>query len=308
MAKFKKIILFLLLTSSLQSLVFGLQSYAYAESKIVAIVNNDVITQKDLDDFLNFLRLQMTRDVGAKEAERKIETMKKDLLEKLIEDRLIVQEAKKSNIRVDDSRVKAKLAEIKSNYPAEQAFQDEMIRQGIVQADLEAKIRDQFLMYAVVDVKIRENIVVKPDEVTDFYNQNPSEFLTGEVREATVVSLENADLAKTFCYNFRAGQKIENLATRYPFTVDMISAEKNGELRKDIENVIFKLNVSEISDPVKIDEKYYVFRLDNIILPRQLALKEVRHKVYNFLFEKKMQEGLVKWLDDLKKQSYIKIY
>ncbi len=70
---------------------------------------------------------------------------------------------------------------------------------------------------------------------------------------------------------------------------------------------VFSLKPSETSSPIKIEDDYYVFKLENIIPPRQQNLSEVQDSIYNLLSEKKMQEGMAKWLDELKKQSYTKI-
>src|SRR3989338_6450398 len=68
----------------------------FAQDKIVAIVNNEVITQKDLDDFLNFMRMQYAQELKGRELENKIQSMKIVLLDKLIEDRLMLQDAQKT--------------------------------------------------------------------------------------------------------------------------------------------------------------------------------------------------------------------
>jgi hypothetical protein len=47
--------------------------------------------------------------------------------------------------------------------------------------------------------------------------------------------------------------------------------------------------------------------LDKIIPTRQLTLSEAQDRINGFLYGNKMQAALVKWLDELKKQSYIKI-
>ena len=79
------------------------------------------------------------------------------------------------------------------------------------------------------------------------------------------------------------------------------------ELRKEIEHTVFNLKIGEISNPVKIDDKYYIFKLNNINPSKQLNLSEVQDKINAFLFDRKFQEELKKWLDELKKESYIKI-
>jgi parvulin-like peptidyl-prolyl isomerase len=86
-----------------------------------------------------------------------------------------------------------------------------------------------------------------------------------------------------------------------------MSASYKGELRKDIEDVIFKLGIGEVSQPVKIENKYYIFKLENIAPPKQRILSEAQEIIHDHLFERKTEEELTKWLDELKKKSYIKI-
>ncbi len=301
---FKILILFFLLP--IYCLLFAAYPL-YAEDKIVAIVNNEAITQKDLNDFLNFMSMQLSRQLKGKELEKKIESIKTDLLSRLIEDRLMLQEAKKEKFGFDENRIKAKISEIKKNYSTDAAFQQDLMKQGLTQADVENKIREQFLMYQIIEQKVRARISVKPDEVTEFYDNNKNEFSSGEEREIDAFAFENEDLAQSFAYNLKSGKTSEELATRYPFTVNRFSAKLGEDLKKEIEEAVFKLGINEVSDVVKTDDKYYVFRLINIIPPKKHSLAEVQHKIQSFLFEKKMQEELAKWIDELKNKSYIKI-
>lgn len=296
-------VIFLLL--SIQLTAYNLQ--AYAQDKIIAVVNNEVITQKDLNDFINFMGMQLSREYKGRDLENKIESMKKDLLDKLIEDRIILQESKKNNIAVDESRIKARINEIKKRYGTDQEFQNDLGRQGMSQADLEKKIREQFLMYNIIEQKIRSKIIVRPDEVTSFYNENKKELVTPEEKQLDAITLENLDQATSFSYNLKRGERLEDLAMRYPITINKLNYNEGVELRKEIESTVKNLAITEVSDPVKLDDKYCVFRLNTIIPPKQLSLSEAQEKIHEFLFNSKMQEELAKWLDELKSKSYIKI-
>ncbi len=279
----------------------------YAEDKIAAIVNNEAITQKDLNDFLHFMSMQLSRQYKGKELAEKVASLKSELLGRLIEDRLILQEAKKEKIAMDEARVKGKLDEVRRRYGSDAEFQSELIRQGLTQADIENKIKEQFLMFAVIEQKVRSRISIMPDEITEFYEKNKNEFSSDEEREIEAFALENKDLADSFAYYLKIGKQPEDLARRYPFTLNKFNAVKGEDLKKEIEEAVFKLGVNEVSDAVKIDDKYYVFRLINIIPPQKLSLSQAQYKIQVFLFERKMQEELSKWIDELKSTSYIKI-
>jgi len=299
----RRIISFIVLTFLFCCSFSGL----YAQDKMVAVVNNEIITQKDLNDFLNFIRMQYSRELSGKDLEEKVSSVKHDLLQRLIEDRIMLQQAKAEKITIEPARIKAKVNEIKKRYALESDFERDLARQGLVQADLENKIREQMLTYNIVEQKVRAKVVIRPEEVTDFYNQNKSKFIKPEERFLTVIILQDESTAKSLSYSLRLGEKIESLATRYTFTADTLSVSQGQSLRNEIENTVFKLGLSEVSDPVKIDGQYYIFILDEILPIRQMDLAEAQEKVQAYLFDKKLQEKLTNWLDEIKKQSYIKI-
>jgi len=291
--------------------VYGIRYTArdlYAQDKIIAVVNSDVVTQKDLNDFINFTRMQLAAEYSGKELESKIQAMKLDLLDKLIEDRLILQEAKKEKVLINEERVKAKIDEIKGQYQSESAFQADLAKQGVSQADIENKIREQLLMYAMIDSKIRSKLRLTPKEITDFYKEHAGEFQFSEQREFIYLSTKSQDLAKEIYNHLKsAPQDFEQSAEKYSLVINKLSAKQGGELRKDIEDAVFKLRPNEVTPPLEIENSYYICRLDRIIPARKQSLSETQASIYAFLYGKKMQNELSKWLDEIKKNAYIKI-
>lgn len=281
-------------------------SPAMAQDKIVAVVNNEIITQTDLDNFVNFTRIQMADKLSGSQLEEKISGMKADLLQRLIEDKLILQEAKKNNVRADESRVNSRVTEIKRRYPSEKHFQQSLADDGMVEANLVSKVRDQMLMYNIIDSKVRSKIVVNPVEITDFYNRNTAVFKTQEERRFQSLAFDSQDLAKSVYKQLRDGMDINEAAKKYLVTLSDLDARKT-ELKKEIEDVLFGLQVNEISQPVANQGKFYIFKLNTVIPPRQQTLAEVREQINNSLLERKMQESLAKWVEGLKKTAYIKI-
>jgi parvulin-like peptidyl-prolyl isomerase len=277
-----------------------------AQDKIVAVVNNEIITQSDLDNFINFTRIQMADRLSGKQLEEKITGMKADLLQRLIEDKVILQEARKNNVKADESRVNARITEIKRRYPSERQFQSALAEDGMVEANLVSKIRDQMLMYNIIDSKVRAKIVVNPAEITEFYNRNIALFKTQEERQFQSLAFESQDMAKTVYKQLKDGMDINEAAKQHSLTLNSLSAHRT-ELKKEIEDVLFILKIGEISRPVENQGKFYILKLNTIIPMRQQTLAEAREEINNGLLERKMQESLAKWVEGLKKNAYIKV-
>lgn len=279
----------------------------YAQDKIIAIVNEEAITQKDWDDFLNFTKLQL-KDVPPQQRQKALDYMKENLLNRLIDDKLILQEAKKNKITIDDARIKGRIDEIRRQFPTDAEFRSSLAEQGLTQADLESRIRDQMLMHAVVDAMVRSKISIKPSEITEYYLQNKSQFLIPQQWEFESIALDFPQMAKDVSMKLGLGESLDQLAEKYGFTVNKITVVKGGQLRKELEDVIFDLKPQVYSVPIKLDDKYYIFKLIRIIPPKQQSLAEAQDKINALLMNNKMSAALETWLDKVKKDSYIDVF
>ncbi|MDD4940509.1 MAG: SurA N-terminal domain-containing protein [Candidatus Omnitrophica bacterium] len=292
---------------SMICLCAGLPCVCLGQDKVVAVVNNEIITQKDLDGFISFMRVQLARDQSQDRVEQQIDTMKQDLLQRLVEDRLILQEAKKNNVIVDKNRIKAKIIELKRAHSSEAEFQEFLLMQGVTESDLEQKMRDQMMTYEIIESQIKNKIVVKPSEITEFYEANPAQFSVPEQREFVSIVIEDEERARKVSQDLKAGKVVEAAAVEHSVKPNTFTAKKGGELKAEIENVVFALHLNGVSDAVKIDNAYYVFKLLRIIPGYKQELIEAQNAINRMLLDKKMQERMVEWLDQLKKKAYIKI-
>jgi parvulin-like peptidyl-prolyl isomerase len=255
------------------------------------------------------MRVQLSGDYKGKELENKIQSMKLDLLDKLIEDRLILQEAKKSKLEPDQNRVKAKINELKSRYPSSREFEVSLLGQGLTEADIESRLKEQLLTYNIIDLKVKKKIVVNPIEVTDFYQKNIQDFVLPSQREFTYIMVNDIKLAQAISQELKNGQALGDLAKKNNLELDkLVVSQASGQLREDIEEAIFKLKIGEVSHVLAIQGNYYIFMFNSIIPSRQQTLAEVQEDIYQLLFNQKFKEELTQWLDELKKHSYIKIF
>jgi len=282
---------------------------AYAQDKIIAIVDNAVITQKEFDDFLSFMRLQLAseKEYSPQELENKVQSIKQDLLEKLIEDKLILQEAKKSNVKIEDSLIKARMLQIRKRYGSEEEFQRSLAIQGFTEADIEEKIREQAAMYNIIEQKVKSQITISPSEVTDFYYENFEQFQFPEERSLKYIKTPDNNIARKIEAGIKKGEDLASAAKKESLEMNTLTVSSKEKLKAELKEAIFNLKAGETSQAVSSEEYYYVFALQEIAPARQQNLPEVQDAIHRFLFEKKMQEKLTSWLDELRKNSYVNI-
>lgn len=274
---------------------------------LVAIVNTDVITQKDLDDFINFMRMQMSAQYSKQEIEQRINTMLADLINRLIEDRLILQAAYKENIIVSPARIKARAEQIKKNYPSEADFQNALVLQGLNLADIELKIKEQLLMAQIIDERVRSEIVVRPQEVTDYYYAHIDDFNIPEQRQVRCLIINDSNLAEHIHNTISEYKDFDQIVERHSLEINDFGWVVSGQLRKEIAEAVFNLEAGELSPLLDLDQGFYIFEVKAIKPPGKMQLSETQEQINRIIFETKMQKALVEWLEELKSKAYIEI-
>ncbi len=278
-----------------------------AQDGIVAVVNKDVITAKELRDFENFLRMQMERELKGKALEEKLEGMLPNLLDKLIDDRIILQEAERSGVKANEERVKLRMQEIRKRYASEFEFKEDLKRQGFVPADIERKIREQFITYAIIEDRVRSKVVVKPEEVTAYYRSHAWEYNKEEERIFETVAADADETVRAARHDLVRGLSLDVVCQRYGVTSDELSVFKGRGLKPELEAVLFSLPEGGVSDVIRSGDSYYIFRVKNIVPRSAMGLQEVQDQIYAAVYQQKVEEKLASWLKDLKDKAYIKI-
>jgi len=274
---------------------------------IVAIVNNDVITQKELNDTISFIKIQMSAQYSEDEIEKKINEMSSDFINKLIEDRLILQAAYKEGIVINENRLKARVEQIKQGYRSEAEFQDALIARGLSLADIELKIKEQLLMVEIIDRKIRKKIKIIPQEITDYYNTHTEDFNKAEQRKVRCLIIKDQTLVEKIEGKIPEYKNLDTIAKDYSLEItdfDWISA---GQLRQEIAGIVFNSEAGKLTTFLDSDGNFYIFEVMSIEPAGKHSLLEVQGLISQMLFEIKMQQALAEWIEGLRSQAYIKI-
>ena len=304
-------------------LMLPVSGFAYGQvvNKVVAVINNEVITQQDVDQLLAVLYAQYVQEYETDELLDKMEEAKKDILIQMIEDRLILSYAKKLNIRVREEEIDRKLESVKDSFPSEEVFHNTIETQGITVADLKNRYKDQVMMKKVLDIEVKSRIAVLPSEISEYYEQHRKDFKLDEkykVRHILIKAGNEVDfeLAKVEIENvykkLEEGEDFAELARSYSQGPnkdkggDMGFIGK-GEMLKELDQAIFDLKPGESSKPIKSRIGYHILKIEDITHSGYLGLEDVQGDIKARLFQKKFKEKLNEWLGKLRSEAYISI-
>jgi len=131
--------------------------------RIVAVVNDEVITQNDLNERVNLVVRQLQRQ-GAQLPPA--EALNKQILERMINDLLQVQMAKENGIKVDDATLDRTIDRIaQENNLSMPDFRAALERDGIQYPRFREDIRNEILLARLREREVDNNVVVTDAEV-----------------------------------------------------------------------------------------------------------------------------------------------
>jgi peptidyl-prolyl cis-trans isomerase SurA len=287
--------------------------------EIYAIVNDEVITGSELRKFeTEMLRALQSQMEGDKLAEATKE-IKKDLLNRFIEQKLLLSRIKEKNYNVD-SDVEMIIQDIKKQYKFEsdddlkKALQAEGIEFDAWKAQWKERRKQERLIGEEVGSKIK----VDNPQIMEYYRKNPEQFtVPAEITLNCIFLKKNADGQKPqekmdqISAELKPGL-FEQAAKKYselPDAVNNIALGKfkKGELDKNLEEAALKLKKDEYSGWIETDSGWYIIQLADFSPDRFQEVREVREDIIRKLREELQQVKLKDYIEQLKKESYIKI-
>ncbi len=294
-------------------------SRAEVIDRIVAVVNSEVITQGEIDRILEPIYEQYRSLYYGDELITKLEAARTKVLDQLIEDRLILSEAKKLNVEIEDAAVEARVDETAKRFSSREMFEKALAQQNISIKDLRARYKEQMMVRSLIDHKIGSKITVSPPEIANYYNKHINEFVQPEqiklsnilIRPKKNMDWDQAErLANEIESRLREGGAFAGLAMEYSEGPNAseggsVGYVKKGDLLPDIEAVVFDLKEGEVSGTIKTSLGYHIFKVDERRERKTLELSEVRHDVEEAVFREKIRGRIKDWVDVLKKNAYI---
>ncbi len=134
--------------------------------RIVAVVNDDVIVQSELDYRLNIIRKRL-RKANTRVPEPKV--LARRVLEKMIIDKLQLQLARRTGIRVSDELLNRTIRNIaRRNGMTLKAFRQVLKKEGIPFAEFRENIRKEMIIARLQQRNIRSRIRVSKQEIERF--------------------------------------------------------------------------------------------------------------------------------------------
>ena len=186
--------------------------------RIVAVVNNEVITRADLDQRLLAATLQLKQQ-GTPPPPRA--TLEKQILDRLISDSVQLQLAKETGLRVDDSELDRAIQRIaQENKLTLDQLRATLEKDGVPFRRFREDIRSEIVLSRLRQREVDNRIVVSDGEIESFINAQKGLLGRDEqynLSHILVTVPENAGPEQIQARRSRAEQALQQLATGADF-------------------------------------------------------------------------------------------
>jgi parvulin-like peptidyl-prolyl isomerase len=264
----------------------------------LAKVNGDSIS---IGDFKTRLReIQFDPKLVA---EDELMTLKRSILNEMIEDKLIEQESKKSYIRVSEDEVKSAI----NIEHLDETLKKQNIDKSHWQNRMKQKILAEKLFHEITKSVARPS----ETEVQEFFAKNEKAFDQQEQVRIQQIILPNREIAEAASKELASGTDFAAVAQKFIGDQDAnMSLDLGfiplGVLPENIEKKVFSLRVGQVSSVLESEGTFFIIKVLARKEDRPLLWEEARYEIETMLLQKAKETHYTKWLQDKTIEANIK--
>ncbi len=269
------------------------------EKGIIARVNREPITLEEFNK--TFLPYSPSRE--------EIPALKRRVLDQLIEKRLKLQEARRLGLTVTDEELNQRIKETMGSYPKSE-FITFLNKERTTFEEWKNGVRENILLEKLITSQVYLPIKVSEREITAYYREHQDQFREPKKFRIRQILLESQGEAEEILKALGKGEKFEELARKRSLSPDKESGGDMGyfsteEMLAEWAEAVGKLSPGEVSYPVESPYGWHIFKLEKVLPPRMVSLKEARKKIKEKLLLERREGALKEWLLGLRVRAAI---
>lgn len=285
----------------------GCQRGKADSKKVLVSFDNQTIT---LGEF-NSLYKDTIANFGIKDNKEQLNNLKRDLLNQLIERRLIQHEAQAKNILIGDAELNDAVEKIKADYPKER-FDEILKAESLTYDKWKDRIREDLIIKKALTAIVDSQINIPDAELKKYYNTHRGEFDRKEearVRQIVVAKEEEAEAIRK---DLVSGADFAKLAQEKSLTPDKVKGgdlgffAKGSSMPEDFD-VVFTLRVGEISKVIKTPYGFHIFKVEEKRPARKMSYIDAVSEIKANLMQEKREMRYREWLAELRTKKGVKI-
>ncbi|WP_457631109.1 peptidylprolyl isomerase [Oceanithermus sp.] len=300
------------LRSVIPALLILLAPVLAAPDTVVARVGDRVITQADLDlQFELFLRQSAGGIQLSDETKAELMGLKKQYLERMVQDLVLVQEAERRGLAPSRELVDRRVQQSKESLASEAAFQAALKSYGIPDEATFWQMTYDSMAYKALISDVRKRMQISSPAIKMIYLLSRDRFVEPELYCSSHIMLKTREEAEDVIRQLDEGADFARLAMS--LSEDKISGARGGEvgclprgkLVPEYEAAMLKLKPGEYTKtPVHTQYGWHVILLTKHVPAREIGYPEAWGQIHDEIENR----ALELYIKNLVKHADVEIY
>jgi parvulin-like peptidyl-prolyl isomerase len=295
--------------------------------KIIAVVNDEIITLYEFNTAFEPYRKNIEKTYKGTDKEAVIKQTREAFLQRLIDNILIEQEAKKSGagIIVKDEEVMEVLQDVLAKQKLSmQEYLKNLAREGNSLDSVKKEIRGQMMRARILRREVKAKILVSDEEIGEYYNKNRQEYEGKEtVRIKQILLLLPPDANKTIIAKVKNeamqlhkrvmnGESFDLLALNYsqgPAAAQGgdVGFIGRGTIIPEVEAVAFSLPVGQVSEVIESSVGFHIIQVVDKKGAGLKPIAAVREEIKTKIEDEKLDKKYDEWIASVRAKSHIEV-
>ena len=295
--------------------------------QILATVDTEAILQSEImmEIAPRLAELQSTA-ADAASFQTAADALMGEALEQAIAAKLLLREALRAGIEIEEKRIDEQLAEFKKLYDSPEQFTKELEAAGETLGDLRVRIRKQSMARAMAVRKqgeFEKQVVVSESDLAQYFEDHKDEFArpervrvsqiflpaTGGADERAVVKARMDEILS----ELKQGGDFAAVAKAYSKGTEAqqggaIGWVARGELVQSLEEAACGVPAAGISDVRESPGGYHILRVDERQEAGQATLEDVRKDIEPRLRAESAAQQYRNWIQELRNKSRVRVF
>lgn len=287
------------------------------ENPMIVKVNGKEITRSELEQATEVILSQYRDQVPPGQIEQARGAFRRQALESLINQTLLVQEADRQGIEPPKEAVEARLGQISGRFSSPEAFRKVLESMGISEQEFRNDVTQNLKVETLLAKKLESVTKATPEQVESFYRENPQHFRTAEKVRASHILIaadqddppakkaEKREKMARVQKEIQEGADFAELARKYS---DCPSKAQGGDLGyfergsmvKPFEDASFALKAGEVSGIVETQFGYHLIKVVDHQEAGEIPLEEARDDIAAYLERQNRDEAAQGYLKQLR--------
>lgn len=302
-------------------LVFATFAHAEVIEKIIAVVNDEIITLSDINKYKAQLKKGKFLDEMVMSNKDKLLKDESALVQQLINEKIIDSAVKQMGLATTVEKVEQEIDTIaRRNGISKNELKNEIKKEGVNFSEYQNFVKQRLERQSLVERAVTSKIKITDEEVQAYYlskTKDPggesyeytlAHILTSDKNGIDTAKKKSAELSK----RIKSGESFENLAAQHSedpnFTAGgFLGTFKSGEFLKELENGAKNVPVGGISEPVKTKLGYHIIKVLNKKIISDPKFEARKEEIRNLLYKEAFSNQFNFWLEQERASAFIKI-